>query len=109
MNGPVIANIVTPKYFKFYHMGTLRNDDNDLMIEEKMMQFMQVDEQQTLGQKIANGESIGDDNDDDLEDAAAKAPKDPMSVAEATSEAATEPEEKKRAEPANEKVEDPSK
>ena len=32
-NGPVIANIETPKYFKYYKMGTLRNDDNNLMIE----------------------------------------------------------------------------
>jgi len=42
MNGPVIANIVTPKYFKFYHQGTLKDDDSDVQVEEKMLQFMQI-------------------------------------------------------------------
>ena len=43
-NGPVIANMETPKYFKYYKMGTLRNDDTNLMIEQKYQEFIEIDE-----------------------------------------------------------------
>jgi hypothetical protein len=34
--------MVTPKYFKFYQMGTLRNDESDLMIEEHLDKFLRI-------------------------------------------------------------------
>ena len=43
-NGPVIANMLTPKYFKFYQTGTLKNDDTDILIEEKLIEFANIDE-----------------------------------------------------------------
>lgn len=43
-NGPVIANMKTPKYFKYYKMGTLKNDDNNLMIEQKMAEIWECEE-----------------------------------------------------------------
>ena len=43
-NGPVIANLVTPKYFKFYQVGTLRNDETDLLVEEKLDEFLRISE-----------------------------------------------------------------
>jgi hypothetical protein len=43
-NGPVIANMLTPKYFKFYQTGTLKGDATDIMIEEKLIEFAKVNE-----------------------------------------------------------------
>jgi len=34
--------MVTPKYFKFYQVGTLRNDETDLLIEEHLDQFLRI-------------------------------------------------------------------
>ena len=44
-NGPVIANMVTPKYFKFYKTGTLRNDQTDLLIEEQLDKFLSLSDE----------------------------------------------------------------
>jgi hypothetical protein len=34
--------MVTPKYFKFYQVGTLRNDETDLMVEEHLDKFLRI-------------------------------------------------------------------
>jgi len=34
--------MVTPKYFKFYQVGTLRNDETDLMVEEHLDKFLKI-------------------------------------------------------------------
>ena len=34
--------MVTPKYFKFYKAGTLKNDVTDLMIEEQLDKFLSL-------------------------------------------------------------------
>lgn len=38
----MIANLVTPKYFKFYQVGTLRNDETDLLVEEQLDEFLRI-------------------------------------------------------------------
>ena len=40
----MIANMKTPKYFKYYKMGTLKNDETNLMIEEKMAEIWDCEE-----------------------------------------------------------------
>lgn len=34
--------MVTPKYFKFYKAGTLKNDQTDLLIEEQLDKFLSL-------------------------------------------------------------------
>jgi len=64
-NGPVIANMLTPKYFKFYQTGTLKNDETDILIEEKLIEYSNVNEEirkesqdNKVKAKIENGEEM---------------------------------------------------
>lgn len=44
-NGPVVANMKTPKYFKFYKFGVLKSDETDLLVEEKYDELLRISEE----------------------------------------------------------------
>jgi hypothetical protein len=37
--------MLTPKYFKFYQTGTLKGDETDILIEEKLIEFANINEE----------------------------------------------------------------
>jgi hypothetical protein len=44
MHGPVIANLKTPGWFKYYDGGILKHDEQtNLLIEDKMNEFFQTE------------------------------------------------------------------
>ena len=40
-NGPVISNMKAPRYFKFYKLGILKNDETNILIENKLLSIME--------------------------------------------------------------------
>ena len=57
--------MLTPKYFKFYQMGTLKGDETDILIEEKLIEFANISEEQRqesqdnkIKAKIENGDEM---------------------------------------------------
>jgi len=40
-NGPVISNMKAPRYFKFYKLGILKNDETNILIENKLLSILE--------------------------------------------------------------------
>lgn len=81
--------MVTPKYFKFYQVGTLKNDETDLLVEQFLDNFLRIEETNSTSpsKKITSKTNIqiGKEEMETFEDKISDEEEDQMSVSSGTS------------------------